>query len=368
VAAAAVSFGVFPVGVALASAGGLDPSFGSGGIAFTAFGETYGFDAVGAIAIQRDGRIVAAGGGGPNSFALARYKDGVLDPGFGHDGKVLTDFDGFGTAGAVAIRPNGKIIAAGSGYGGPAGAQKVDFAVAQYNEDGSLDRRFGHNGKVLTDIGGGTGDWLTALVILPNAKIVVGGYSTGGYAAATNELVRYNGDGSLDPSFGNGGIAFIDFSVEDLAIQPNGDLVAAGYRDGPDRPEFAVARYTPTGHPDPAFGSAGTVVTDFGATDIATSVVLEPNGRIIAAGYSDTNTDMQDIAQDYDFALAGYTQDGHLDTTFGHDGLVLTDNASINDYGYDAALAPDGRLVVAGTDGINFAVTRYETNGTVEGR
>jgi hypothetical protein len=126
VAAAAVSFGVFPVGVALASAGGLDPSFGSGGIAFTAFGETYGFDAVGAIAIQRDGRIVAAGGGGPNSFALARYKDGVLDPGFGHDGKVLTDFDGFGTAGAVAIRPNGKIIAAGSGYGGPAGAQKVD--------------------------------------------------------------------------------------------------------------------------------------------------------------------------------------------------------------------------------------------------
>jgi uncharacterized delta-60 repeat protein len=203
-------------------------------------------------------------------------------------------------------------------------------------------------------------------VILPNAKIVVGGYSTGGYAAATNELVRYNGDGSLDPSFGNGGIAFIDFSVEDLAIQPNGDLVAAGYRDGPDRPEFAVARYTPTGHPDPAFGSAGTVVTDFGATDIATSVVLEPNGRIIAAGYSDTNTDMQDIAQDYDFALAGYTEDGHLDTTFGHGGLVLTDNASINDYGYDAALAPDGRLVVAGTDGVNFAVTRYDTNGTVD--
>ena len=155
---------------AAAAPGDLDPTFGSGGKVTTDVG---GSDGAQAVAIQGDGKVVAAGlgnfaGPGTGDFALARYNpDGSLDTSFGSGGKVTTDFGGFDAASAVAIQPDGKIIAAGRSGSG-------DFALARYNPDGSLDSSFGSGGKVTTDFGGF--DSAFGVALQADGKIVAAGF------------------------------------------------------------------------------------------------------------------------------------------------------------------------------------------------
>src|SRR5712691_4083527 len=158
------------------SAGALDLTFGAGGIALTNFGPGFAF--ANAVAMQPDDKIVVAGaknsriaGPGLLDFALARYNpNGSLDPTFSFDGKVATHFSnttqGYLGATAVAIEPNGKIVAGGS--------NGDDFALARYNPDGALDLTFGANGNVLTDFGY-AGESITAMAIV-SGKIVVAGF------------------------------------------------------------------------------------------------------------------------------------------------------------------------------------------------
>src|SRR6266536_6144139 len=174
-------------GAAVAAAGALDPTFGIGGEVTTDFG---GSDSAQAVAIQSDGKILAAGLSGAGDFALARYNaDGSLDPSFGSGGKVTTDFGGFDLALGVALQSDGKIVAAGQG------GSSFDFALARYNADGSLDTSFGSGGKVTTDFG--VFDAATAVAIQRDGKIVATGstFSSGFQQFA---LARYNADGSLD--------------------------------------------------------------------------------------------------------------------------------------------------------------------------
>src|SRR6185312_12779398 len=198
VAGAACAFGVAVVCLAAspasAAAGDLDGAFGTGGTVTTDFAGNG--DEARAVAVQPDGKIVAAGGalGATVDFALVRYRpDGTLDATFGTGGKVTTDFGSAEQAFAVAVQPDGKIVVAGGGATG--------FELARYNADGSLDGTFGAGGKVTTRFGLGLPFTRAhAIVLQPDGKIVVAGTATSATAPDFG-LARYNPNGSLDASF-----------------------------------------------------------------------------------------------------------------------------------------------------------------------
>jgi uncharacterized delta-60 repeat protein len=367
---AAALLGVSLVTGAAAAAGDLDPSFGNGGKVQTGFA---GEDVLTAMAIQPNGKIVAAGYSwaptGSFYVALARYNtDGGLDMTFGSNGKVLTDLGANATYGiAVAVQPNGKIIVAG------ASAQNgvfVDFAVARYNGDGTLDTTFGSDGIVTTDFG--AYDVGRSIAVQPNGKVIVAGETAGGMEGDF-AVARYNQDGTLDTTFGSGGKVTTDFggyeSAHSVAIRPSGRIVAAGWTSSSGFGDFAIARYNADGSLDGSFGADGKVVTDVGGyPDFANAVAVQPNGKVVAVGSSGTAT------ADSDFAVTRYNSNGTLDTDFGSGGKVTTDFRGVGtpDVAYAAAVEPNGRIVAAGETLAarrffpDFAVARYNTDGSAD--
>ena len=352
---------------AQAAAGDLDPQFGAGGRVTQAFP---GLDAViNDIAIQPDGGLVAVGWmrGGSISFAVARFgASGALDPTFDGDGVVTTSV-GFGSvANAVAVQPDGKIVAAGSTAGFPGG-----FALVRYNADGSLDSSFGTGGRVTTNIGQ-PNSTANAVAIQPDGKIVVGGGNADFGPSAMNYVVaRYLPNGALDGAFGSGGIAWTNFGTggiaRDLVIQPDGKIVEVGHTSPPSFPfdRFALVRFNANGTLDASFGSGGKVTTTFPGFSAAAAVVLQPDGKLVAAGggFSSSNNG--------GFGLARYNGDGSLDTSFGDGGTVLTDFGPFGDSARDIALASDGTIVAAGgfvtpSFSGDFALARYTVEGALD--
>ncbi len=350
---------------ALAAPGALDSTFGTGGKVTTDFGGL--FDWANALVRQPDGKLVIAGyssAGDADNFALARYNpNGSLDPAFGTGGKVITDFGGsVNEALAMVLQPDGKLVAAG--YTQAAGD---DFALARYNSNGSLDPAFGTGGKVITDFDA-MDEVVLALIQQPDGKLVAAGYTqaAGGFDFA---LVRYNSNGSLDSTFGTGGKVTTDFGGLDranaLVVQPDGKLVAAGSTQVGGASNFALARYNINGSLDGAFGTGGKVTTDFGNPDDEVfALVLQPDGKLVAAGSTQA-------AGVYDFALARYNINGSLDGAFGTGGKVTTDVFGRPDDKASAlVLQPDGKLVAAGYSlddaGYDFALARYNINGSLD--
>jgi uncharacterized delta-60 repeat protein len=327
--------------------GTLDADFDIDGKVTTDFGSR--FEEASSVAIQPDGKIVAAGFSGDflvGDFALARYnRDGSLDTTFDADGKVTTDFGSFDQALGVAIQPDGRIVAAGFSGDFPL----VDFVLARYSRDGSLDTSFDADGKVTTDFGSSP-ELAASVAIHPGGRIVAAGFSGDDFA-----LARYKGDGSLDTSFDSDGKVTTDFGADDralgVAIQRDGRIVAAGFSGDFPLVDFALARYDRNGSLDTSFDADGKVTTDFGSFDQALRVAIQPDGRIVAAG---TSGDLSLL----DFALARYNRDGSLDTSFDADGTVTTDFGSF-DQALGVAIQPDGRIVAAGFSQPDFALARY---------
>jgi uncharacterized delta-60 repeat protein len=309
---------------------------------------------------------------------IAQAVDGDLDPTFGTDGKVLTDFDhSTDIANAVAIQADGKLVVVGTTYQDNDFSDE-DFAVARYNPNGTLDKTFGAGGKVQTDFPG-LAAVASSVVVQPDGKIVVAGGAFPLFTFAGDfKVARYNPEGSLDTSFGDGGIVTTTFPegsyAFDVALQADGKIIAAGtvfvdFNPGESsNTDFALARYNPDGTPDAAFGNGGKVSTDFlGLEDDAFSILIQPDGKIVAVGSAN------DPATFYDFAAVRYLSNGNLDTTFGVAGKVHTDFGDQNfDRARSAALHPDGRIVAAGlaisqNGGVqNFAVAQYTSNGVLD--
>ncbi len=349
---------LLPLRVAAVGSGDLDTSFGGDGTVTTSFGGDIG--GVSALALQPDGKIVVAGSTlniccGAD-FALARYlPNGTLDPTFGGDGKVTTDFGGVNDwASALALQPDGKIVVAGrSDARGNEG-----LALVRYLPDGTLDATFGSNGTLLTDF-----ESATALALQPDGKIVVAGAS-GDFA-----LARYLPNGTLDTTFGSNGMVLTDFGGGSndhggaLALQSDGKIVVAGYSDASGSTAFALARYLPNGTLDATFSGDGKVLTNFGSGSeaFAFDLALQSDGKIVVSGVS--------TASGADFALARYLPNGTLDATFGGDGKVTTDFGG-NAAAHVLALQPNGKIVVAGFSGAgdtpDFALARYLPNGTLD--
>jgi uncharacterized delta-60 repeat protein len=257
--------GVFP---ARAADGVLDPTFGSEGIVPTDIGgnDDLGLD----VEVQPDGRVIMAGtssnaDGTDNDFGLVRYNpDGSLDTTFDTDGKVTTSFGtGYDLASALALQADGKIIAAGHTDNG----NEIDFALARYNLDGSVDITFDLDGKVTTPIGTGD-DFGIVVAQQADGKILVAGFS---YNDATSGdmlvLARYNDNGSLDEMFGSQGIVTAGFGCAAagyaLALQPDGRILVAGHACGLASLDFMLARLNSDGSPDISFDQDGIVTTDF---------------------------------------------------------------------------------------------------------
>ena len=325
------------------SDGTLDPSFGDEGKVTTLFteGEAY----AGSVVIQADGKIVVAGLAA-DGFALARYlSDGTLDSSFGDEGKVATAFGGTGTlAPGLALRANGKIVVVGTA--------NRKFALATYNTDGTLDSSFGNEGKVTTDFTTGL-DYAIAAANEVGGKIVVVGRA--GYRGFA--LARYRRNGALDPSFGEKGKVrtffgpdYIRASADDVAIQADGRIVAAGWA-GHNYVHFALARYETDGTLDSSFGRNGKLRTDIGRNaEAAEGVAIQANGKIVAAGMA---------GYFRKFAVARYKPDGTLDSSFGNGGRVTTSFGAGDVVAWGLALQANGMIVTAGQAGGAFAVGRY---------
>ena len=350
----------FIIHLAAAAPGDLDTTFGTGGKVTTAIGS--GDDHGRSVALQPDGKIVVAGyldngNGSDHDVALLRYTvNGALDPTFSGDGIVTTAIGSSGGLGHVVIQPDGKIVVAGT-----ADDSDDDFLLLRYKADGTLDTTFGTGGIVTTDIVGGR-DTGESVALQTDGKIVVAGSS---WTGSTNDfaLLRYEADGTLDTTFGTGGKVTTaigsgsDFGLS-VAMQSDGKIVVAGWSDNGSDDDVALLRYTVNGTLDPTFGGDGIVTTDFGDDDRAFSVLLQPDGKIVVAGYSK-------VGPDFDFLLSRYEADGTWINAFG------TDFGNDHDYGMSIALQPDGKIVVAGwssnqSSNENVSLLRHEADGTVD--
>jgi uncharacterized delta-60 repeat protein len=233
-----------------------------------------------ALAIQYDGKLVVAGvayDDDSSDFALARYlPNGTLDSTFGDAGKVLTDFNSgsLDSVSAVALQPDGKLVVAG-GFGNCCDFIINDFALARYRPDGTLDSTFSNDGKVLTDFNRGSDEEALTLALQPDGKLVVAGLSEAS-GSMDFALARYLPNGTLDATFGGDGTVLTDFDGGSsdtgiaLAIQPrDGRLVVAGFTGS----DIALARYH-------AITCSGVVVTRVGTASNDT-IVGTPGNDVI---------------------------------------------------------------------------------------
>ncbi len=327
--------------------GELDASFGSGGVVITSFSGVN--DVARAVALQPHGRVVVAGGSA-NAFALARYlASGALDESFGVGGVVITNVGGTAQANALVVQPDGKLVAAGVTDDGTGGR----FALVRYMPNGALDATFGSGGAVTT--APGSDDAAMALVLEPNGKLVAAGVTRRG-GASNFALVRYLPDGTLDAGFGPGGVVTTDLSGDDaathLVLEPDGKLVAAGVSRRGGAGNFALVRYDGDGALDGTFGAGGATITDFGGDDVANGLLLTPAGDVVAVGSTSAGGGES-------FALAQYTAAGILDDAFGNGGTVTTNFSAGHDQANAGATQANGNIVVAGQSGTELALARY---------
>lgn len=366
--------------------GALDTTFNGNGKVVTAFGNSKSY--ISAVEIQSDGKIVAAGYAAyrhptgsyfSRVFALARYNpDGSLDNSFGEGGKVQTNLRSYlSELKALAIAPDGKIVVAGR--------SNSSAVVARYNADGTLDNTFAKNGRFTYS----PSLVANAVLVQPDGKIVFAGYRSGNPSHYTNYLTarlnengsfdtsfngsgiasaptslpgtyiahalvrqpdgkllvsgswygyagmyRYNPDGTLDKNFGTGGFSYFysNPNYHKIAIQSDGKIIlaAGNYQRPLGRRGFLLIRLNPNGTVDQQINTSGMIITALGkGEDIATGVVIQPSGRVVATGYSSDSTGLGR------FAAVGYTPEARLDDTFGNNGKVLSTigytGGSVND-------------------------------------
>ncbi|HEU4688354.1 MAG TPA: Calx-beta domain-containing protein, partial [Vicinamibacterales bacterium] len=343
---------------------GLDTTFDTDGKVTTNFG---GNDT--GMAIQSDGKIVMVGGS-VSDFVMARYNtNGSLDTSFGTNGLVTHNML-TGTAEeiarAVAIQSDGKIIVAGHtgqfGRPGRPAGNRFDHAVVRYNANGSVDTTFGAGGVASALIGR-----IFAMVLQPDGGIIVVGDAP---QPEDMMVARYNPNGNLDLTFGEGGFRLFDFDLtaelaESVAVQSNGSIVLSGPHtkvgETVREQHTAVIRLDAGGDPDDTFGTDGAVILD--NSRVSDGVAIQSDGRIILVGDTDGAS-----ANAPRFATMRLNTNGTPDDSFGTGGIAVTDITTRGDTARSVALQADGKIVVAGSSNNqvnpNFAAVRYNTNGT----
>jgi uncharacterized delta-60 repeat protein len=313
-------------------------------------------DSIGGLAVQPDGKIVAAGLATSNSFGLARYlPDGSLDPTFSGDGKLTDAFGGKAEATSVALQPDGKIVVAGNVEDLETGTHA--FGLARYTSEGTLDPTF-------------SGDGFTAIPIAPNCECIVyafassvviqpnGSIVVAGSANFRGAVVRLLSDGTLDPSFSEDGIlTFSDGNegIAGIALQADGKIVATG-RDSLER--IYVVRLNADGSFDTTFSGDGKVNTAPAAFNSGAAIAIQSDGKIVVAGDSGD-------AYTNDYTAVRYLTDGTLDSSFSGDGIATADIGGF-DIANSIAIQSNGDILLGGEEFGSFAVARFLSNGSLD--
>jgi uncharacterized delta-60 repeat protein len=356
----------------LSGPGSLDTTFGSGGLVTTSF-TVKPHDTANSVAVQTDGKIIAAGIGYTNSgksttyaFEVARYNTaGSLDTTFGSGGLVSTAITGQYDWG-FTLQPDGKIVVGTST--GSAGAGQ--YELARYNTNGALDTTFGpsQNGTLFTNFGSGVNLVLQGLTVetvggIPKLVAAVRWVNSSATSQQTFALARYNLDGSLDSTFGTSGEVVTPrttfYASKPLCVtaQADGKILVGGwgaYTYVGENPQFVVARYDTSGNLDPSFGTGGYAVVSSSQWGEVDAFVVQPDGKIIAGGLlggAGTNA----LAR-LNVGVAGQA-DGSLDSTFGSGGTAADSNDPTG-----LVIQTNGKIVSAG----GSTLYRYNPDGSLD--
>jgi len=362
--------GLFSIMCWTASAqdGRLDSTFGSGGKVVTTIGT--GYDVGYGVAIQPDGKLVVVGysdnGIESNDVLIMRYNvNGTLDQSFGKGGKRLTPVGEKSDAGrALALQPDGKIVVAGSDFNGT----ETNIVLLRYTTSGNLDSSFGFGGMSIISFGS-TNDLAFDVEVYPDGRIIIAG-TTGTGINTDIAIARFTDTGSLDTTFGKGGKVKMGLgSGQDnalcLALQNDGKILIAGNSKRLSSTDIALIRLTENGAPDSTFDKDGRVFTAVGTiSSHAYGIHLLNNGKIILAGFYYL-TALNSAA-----AVLRYASDGNLDSTFGKNGIATHDLNTSEDQMICSALQTDGKIVLAGLSKKNsnddIAVARFTAEGAID--
>jgi uncharacterized delta-60 repeat protein len=330
------------------------------------------------VALAAHGKVLvtvrAEIGPGAKRFTLVRYtRRGRLDKTFSHDGVARADLGGFAAANALAVQRDGRIVAAGSVF---RSGTTYDFGVARFLPNGRLDKTFSGDGvRTVSFSEDPLYDTASAVSLAKRGRIVLAGYATP--TAGNNDvgIARLKPRGGLDPAFSGDGKATLDLgavgdATNGLAIQGDGKPVVTGATTNGGERRFATTRFRANGLPD-AFGGAGTVITDFPDTaaddvDDAFAVGIQSNGRIVAAGYTGNG-----FGGPTKVAVARYLTDGTPDPAFDGDGLQTFDFVPQGDQAQDLAISGRklflaGVTATEGTRGNDILLLAVRRNGTLD--
>lgn len=325
--------------------GSPDVSFGNGGLVSFQFGT--GSNTLNAIALQSDGKIVVAGGFSTKIGVARLLPNGAFDPTFGTAGKAIANIDNNSAATAVAIDAGGKIIVtAKSRINGSTDART---AVFRFLPNGVLDPSFSNDGitlvNILPDLTFFEETANAVLIDHTTGRIVVGGwaYDTTSIGFA---LYRLLDNGDLDPAFGNGGIVrSFGNEIFDLVQQPDGKIIAAGYTgDNLLENDIVLTRYLPNGELDSSFGVGGVVITDFGYVE-ANGVALQSDGKVVIAGFLYQCSLL--FFCNYNFIIGRYNQNGSVDQTFTASGFFAASIGEDEEL-HKVLVQPNGDILAVG--------------------
>lgn len=355
--------------------GNADTSFGNNGIVY--FGNPSALNCfITGLKAQPDGKIMVSGSINGQGEVRRLNADGSPDTTFGSNGVVSP---GLQYISCMAIAPNWKIVAVGQYWNGIINV----YQVHRYNPDGTPDTTFGNNGMMHADVTSYKFDLALDVLVQPDNKIVIAGES---YLDMKNAVIsRFNEDGSPDTTFANSGVAIVPLSpdegngsFQEIAMQPDGKLVAAGYAigltgtGGYNSNSPAVVRLNANGTPDSAFGTNGKVIlpTVYNANDQFTSLYLQSNGKILAGG--NASYPYPYIRTSY--YMTRFNGNGETDTDFGENGRLLFDFTNSEgdylNYLQDIAQTEDGRILTAGftglssTDEMKMIICRFRNDDT----
>ncbi|MBK9425836.1 MAG: T9SS type A sorting domain-containing protein [Bacteroidetes bacterium] len=312
------------------------------------------------VLIQPDGKILLSGPSGSGIIFrtnVARLlANGALDTGFGINGMKTYIFSGGSCIPyAMKLDASGRILIGGN--------ESNNLFVLRLLADGNVDSTFSGDG-IAVDLPPGIFALAFGMCIDNVGRIITVGYS---FSPFSYMIARYDSAGALDTTFGQGGVTLIPKSgfigLYDCKVQPDGKIVACGNFDdtgGGSNHDFVILRLNDNGTPDSTFAGDGVLeVPVSNDRDILQSIILQPDGKIMVAGYVGNNT----VAGD--FALLRLNSDGIFDTSFGSNGLVLTDFGSSMDIGSMVVLQPDLKVVLCGwslqNNKWNMAIARYHT-------
>jgi uncharacterized delta-60 repeat protein len=318
------------------------------------------------VAIQPDRRVLIASDRVRAGLVSRLTPAGNLDRSFGEGGQVSIPFDA--SIAAIEVQPDGKILLAGSIWQPETtdGTRNLDFAVVRLTRSGAIDRGFGSEGLATIDFGSLAGsrseqrDILAAMALRADGHIVLSGTSEAYSEHASRNAVAIAvvlPNGTLDPGFGDRGLAFAgpEAGVAPVRGGPAGGAAVDTLEDGRIvaggvfEDDFSASRFSATGAPDDSFAGDGTALIDGGSgQDLADALTIGAGEEILLAGSTRVRARRRTSA---DFAVLALAPDGSADSRFSGDGIAAFDFAGAYDDADDIEVRPNGKVLVSGTVG-----------------